>query len=166
MNTLNQYIIEKLHLNKDVKTNDFFISHITDNPHDFSKQYNYLLSSDEWKKNRYAILLEYVSEILKENLLTDKDDIEFVKKFDDDLAKIYATCYTDGFGYLKARGYDLVEFMNGPKPYFGTAKFVYDVLNYALSKDNLTIPRRQKIEKWLRESFYKVEKYKNEMNWY
>ena len=166
MKVISNYILEKLHLTKDINSGKYvFKSHITDNPHKF-KNYNYLLSGSEWKKNRYAILTEYVGEIVNDGLLAG-DDLKFAEKFLKDLKKIYKTCYTNEFGYLVAPDYDITDCINGEKPYFGTAKFIYDVLNYALTKKDLTTPRRQKIEKWLNSfTFEDVEKHKDEMNWY
>lgn len=156
MKQLNSYINEKLVIGKNIihKKPKLFQSHITDNPHQFENS-NYIVGSYHFKKNRIAILLEYGNEVLKKGLI-DPKDIEFVQTWINIAKQAYKN--EDKNGFLKI--------CNGAKPYFGYAKFTYDLLKYALTKPDITIPRKQKVEKLLKEEYNKVEQHADEMNWY
>ena len=141
-------------------------SYVTDNPIEINEPW--LVNSYYWKPSRVSIFIEYVTEILKEQLLTNEFDIDFVKHWltlaKDAYKRIYVRFPKDqkiddqdeAFKYL----------FNGEQPRFGYAKFTYDVLRYALQKPDLTIPRRQKLEKILRDGYQDVVENENKMNWY
>ena len=156
MKQLNTYITEKLVIGKNIihKKPKLFQSNITNNPHKFENS-NYIVGSYHFKKNRIAILLEYANEVLKKGLI-DPKDIEFVQTWINTAKQAYKI--EDKHEFLKI--------CNGTKPYFGYAKFTYDLLKYALTKPDITIPRKQKVEKMLKEEYDKVEHHVDEMNWY
>lgn len=167
MKNLNNYIIEKFKINKNTQIPeqlDFeFVSHVTDNPDEIKM--NYIVRSYGWVPNRIAILIEYAKECL--NLLEDPKDIEFVKDWLYKAKDAYKHNNKNNYlGGRNSRGADFEWLCNGEKYTFGNAKFTYDLLQYALTKPNLTIPRRQKIEKLLRDEYQTVEKHKDQMNWY
>ena len=97
-------------------------------------------------------------------LLDNEEDIDFVKSWLDRANKAYKNSYVNGFK-SNSEGKEFEWLCNGEKYTFGNAKFTYDLLQYALTKNDLTIPRKQKIEKILKE-YSEVEKNKNNMNWY
>lgn len=164
MKLINNYLTEKLHLNKDIglEENFQFDSHVTNNPIEIKM--NYIVGSYDWKPSRIAILIEYAKDCL--NLLEDPKDIEFVKDWLYKAKDAYKHNNKSYIGGGNSRGKDFAWLCNGEKYTFGNAKFTYDLLQYALTKPNLTIPRRQKIEKILRDNYNTVEKHKDEMNWY
>lgn len=162
MKSLKDIILEKLVINKNTKVDTYkFKSHITDNPEEF-KDNNWIIDSYDWKKNRISILIEYAKECLQ--LLDNKEDIDFVKSWLDRANKAYKNNYSNSFNN-NSEGKEFQWLCNGEKYTFGNAKFTYDLLQYALSKNDLTIPRKQKIEKILK-GYSKVEKNKDNMNWY
>lgn len=165
MKQLKDIIIEKLKLDKDFKISEFkFKSHITNNPIEF-KDNNYIIDSGDFKPMRFAILLEYANEIIKENLLENSEDIKFVKEWIKICKKAYKENYVNGFN-TNSKWSEFTWLCNGEKPTFGNAKFTYDLLQYALTKDNITKPRKQKVEKMIREFWSIVETNKDKMNWY
>lgn len=140
-------------------------SHVTDNP---IKLDGNMVYSYDWKPNRISIFIEYVTEILKEQLLTNPFDIDFAKHWltlaKDAYKRIFARFPKDR--KIDDQQQAFMYLFNGDKPYYGYAKFTYDVIKYALQKPNLTTPRRQKLEKMLRECYQDVETNKDKMNWY
>lgn len=145
-----------------------FNSQVTNNPIEFTSK-SRVVFSNWWKLSRVSIFIEYVTEILKEQLLTDESDIDF--------AKHWLTLAKDAYKHIYARfpkvrnmymneSEALTYLFNGDRPYFGYAKFTYDVIRYALQKPNLTVPRRQKLEKILRECYQDVIENEDKMNWY
>ena len=167
MQNINNFISEKLKVNSQSKinNNDFkFRSHITNNPKKWL-DVNWIIGSGEFKPMRFAILIEYADEILKNNLLDNEEDIEFVKNWLERAKKAYKKNRVDGFGWNS----EIREFTwlcNGEQPTFGNAKFTYDLLQYALTKSDITKPRKQKVEKMLRDFLYNFENNKDKMNWY
>lgn len=158
-------ISEVLKINSKSKVSTFeFKSHITDNPYEF-KNYNSIVPSGTFKPMRFSILIEYAKEILKLNLLEDKKDIEFCEEWLKRAKKAYKDNYVDGFG-CNSKGDEFDWLCNGENPTFGNAKFTYDLIQYGLHKTDTTKPRKQKLEKMIRDFWNIVEDHKNEMNWY
>lgn len=163
MKNLKDIISEKLIINKNTKINKYeFKSQITNNPEEF-KDVNRIIDSWDWKKSRIYILIEYAKECIQ--LLNNKEDIDFVKSWLDRANKAYKNNYVNGFK-SNSEGKEFEWLCNGKKYTFGNAKFTYDLLQYALTKNDLTTPRKQKIEKILKEYYSEVEKNKDNMNWY
>lgn len=156
MKTINQYIIEKFKINsKNISKSYKFKSHITDNPYEFNGV-NFIIGSADFKKSRIAILIEYANKIIKDDLLESNEDIDFVKN--------WIKRAKEAYKYESSKEFE--ELCNGERPYFCNAKFTYDLIQYGLNDPNITIPRKQKLEKMIREYWYNVEKHKDEMNWY
>lgn len=155
MKQLNTYITEKLVIGKNIihKKPKLFQSHITDNPYKFGSTWT--VNSGHFKKNRIAILLEYAQEVLSKKLI-DPQDQNFVQSWINRAKLAYKNPSYEEFRWL----------CNGYVPYLGNAKFTYDLLKYALTKPDITIPRKQKVEKMLKEEYFEVEGHNHEMNWY
>ena len=164
MKAINEYLSNKI-VNSPNMFDFELNSYVTDNPIELDGNMVY---SYDWKPNRISIFIEYVTEILKEQLLTNEFDIDFVKHW----LTLAKNAYNRVFvGFPKDRKIDnqqkaFMYLFNGEKPYYGYAKFTYDVIKYALQKPNLTKPRKQKLEKMLRECYQDVETNKDKMNWY
>ena len=178
MKNISHYIVEKFRLNKDMldMPNGFEIkSQVTHTPFDFDKESQQkrgctlrrIVPGHSFKPARIYILIEYAKEILKNNLLTDAKDKAFVENWLARANEAYRKNRVDGLGY-NSEGGEFDWLCNGDAPYFGNAKFTYDLLQYALSKDNppITKPRKQKVEKMLRQWWADVADHKDEMNWY
>ena len=158
-------IIEGLKVNSKSKIIfNLFKSHITDDPAEF-KDSNYIVGSGDFKPMRFFILLEYANEIIKENLLKNSEDIEFVKEWIKRCDKAYKRNSVNGFNH-NSEWEEFTWLCNGKKYTFGNAKFTYDLLQYALTKPDITKPRKQKVEKMLRDFWSIVEANKDKMNWY
>lgn len=141
-----------------------FNSHVTDSPKKFSGEF--IVDSAEWIQSRFPILFKYAREISNKRkpLLQNNKDIEFVKKWILRCETAYERNETGKTPNTQSK--EFLWACNGETPYFGNAKFTYDLLQYALTKTDLTKPVRQKIEKILREYYKVVEENKNDMNWY
>ena len=159
MRSIVNYILNESH-----NTSYELKSHITDSPKKFNS--DFIVNSAEWIQSRFPILLKYAKEISnkRKHILTDSQDIEFVNKWVLRCSTAYEKNETGKTSNTQAD--EFLYLCNGEKPYFGNAKFTYDLLQYALTRDDLTKPARQKIQKLLREYYSEVDKHKNEMNWY
>jgi hypothetical protein len=165
MKQLSKHIFEALKINSKSKVSTFeFKSHITDTPIEF-KNSNYIVGSGDFKPMRFSILIEYAKEILKLNLLEDKKDIEFCEEWLKRAKKAYKDNYVNGFNH-NSEWKEFTWLCNGEDPTFGNAKFTYDLIQYGLHKTDTTKPRKQKLEKMIRDFWDKVDDHKNEMNWY
>lgn len=169
MRQITEYLSNKI-VNSQIMIDSELNSQVTNNPIEITDK-SYMVYSYNWKQNRISIFIEYVTEILKKELLTNEYDIDFAKHWLTLAKDAYNRIYVR---FPKDRNIDKIDnqqkaFMylfNGYRPYFGYAKFTFDVLKYALSKPNLTKPRKQKLEKMLRECYQDVETNKDSMNWY
>jgi hypothetical protein len=167
MKDLKQIIQEKLKITKDSKINnydDILVSHTTNNPHKF-ENVNWIVSSGTFKPMRFNILIEYADEILKSDLLKNKKDIDFCKEWLQRAKKAYRNNKVSGLGWNSEQA-EFTWLCNGEEPTFGNAKFTYDLIQYGLSQDDITTPRKKRLEKMIRDFWYKVNEHKNEMNWY
>ena len=164
MKQLNQFIYEKLKINKDTKVKKYdFNSHITDKPYEFKS--SWVVPSATFKPMRFSILIEYAKEIIDKDLLDNDEDLEYCKEWLRRAKKAYKNNYIDSFGH-NSEGKEFIILCNGDKPTFGNAKFTYDLIQYGLSKQDTTKPRKQKLEKMIRDFWSDVESHKDEMNWY
>jgi len=165
MKQLNQYIIEKFKINsKNVNKPYKFKSHITNKPYKFN-DVNWIVSSGTFKPMRFSILIEYAKEIIDLNLLNNNEDLEYCKEWLQRAKKAYKNNNVNGLGWNSEQA-EFTWLCNGVKPTFGNAKFTYDLIQYGLSKPDITKPRKQKLEKMIRDFWDKVEEHKDKMNWY
>lgn len=168
MKQLKEYILESFKINSktinNIKSSFDFESHITNKPYKF-KDVNWIVPSGTFKPLRFSILIEYAKEVIDLNLLENQKDIDFCKEWLQRAKKAYKNNSVNGLGWNSEQA-EFTSLCNGEEPTFGNAKFTYDLIQYGLSKSDITIPRRKKLEKMIRDFWDKVDDHKNEMNWY
>ena len=165
MEHLKDIIIEKLRLGKNTNLKQFeFKSHITNKPYIF-ENFNRIVPSNSFKPMRFSILIEYAQEIINLDLLDNQEDIDFCNEWIKRAKAAYKNNSINSLGWnSQANEFDWL--CNGEEPTFGNAKFTYDLIQYGLSKSDTTKPRKQKLEKMIRDFWNIVDEHKNEMNWY
>ena len=143
MKSLNNYINEKFQVPKNYVSDDSDVIK-TDTDTSYPNEYkgvNFIFDSQSWPNGHFTFTMEYVKEVLNKCDLNDKEE-KFVQSIYDDFVK------------LKKRSWgsptDKSDLINGDYPKFERAKFFYDMFNWVLRTHELTIPRKQKINKIMR----------------
>ena len=143
MKNINTYIIEKILINKDtIIDNNKSIKSTVDTT--YPNEYmgvNFLFDSQNWPNGHFTFIMEYVKKVLDETNLNEKE-----RKFVEDIYNEFKELKKKHWGSYQEK----TDLINGEKPKFERAKFFYDMFNWVLKTQDLTIPRKQKINKIMR----------------
>lgn len=138
MKNLQTVLIEKLHIDKNVKLVKLTFPDSESN-HGTINGMNWILSPG-MPDGHYTFFADYIKKILKTCVLSDNQR-NFLENFLSDLKNIK---YQD-WSYK-------CTVINGKAPYFQRAKCIGDICQWALKDPKITIPRKNKLNKLLREN--------------
>lgn len=141
MKNLKSILFEKLVINKNignVQKNNLTFPNSENNKGTIENR-NWILDAD-FPDGHFTFFKDYIKEILKTCVLTNSQK-EFLEEFLDDIKDLK--------NKPLARA---MQVMNGQKPHFQRAKCIYDICMWALKNPNITVPRKNKLNKILREN--------------
>lgn len=134
MKYINQFINEKLIINKETKI-------------DKLENKEYIISAKNWIRSRVAIIIDIIKNYKNKNRKSfSKNQIKFMNDLSIKL-KTYWTSHQD-----VENDPELIKLLNGEAPEHKNLKLIYDALIWTLDNDDsCTGPRRKKLENILNE---------------
>ena len=142
MKYINQFINEKLIINKETKINTV-------------ENKEYIISTKNWIRSRIAIIIDIIKNYKNKNRKSfSKDQIKFMNDLSIKL-EMYWSSHQD-----VENDPELIKLLNGEAPEHKNLKLIYDAIIWTLNNDNsCTVPRRKKLENILKE----LEPYEEEI---